>query len=70
MKLRYFFAQTNNLDALTVKHLLKEPLLHFALAGALLFGLSSWLAPSNPGSGAGARQVRIGEGEVKWLVET
>jgi hypothetical protein len=53
-----------------VKRLLKEPLLHFALAGALLFGLYAWLNPSSPGNGNGSRQVRIGEGEVKWLVET
>jgi hypothetical protein len=52
-----------------MKRLLKEPLLHFVIAGALLFGLSAWLDPSG-GSGTGSRQVRIGEGEVKWLVGT
>ena len=52
-----------------MKRLLKEPLLHFLLLGALLFGAYAWL---NRGGGdlGPARQVRIGEGDVKWLAET
>lgn len=49
---------------------LKEPLLHFLVAGGVLFGGYAWLNPPAPKGDAGARQVRIGEGEVGWLVET
>ena len=48
---------------------LREPFLHFAAGGALLFGAYAWLNPSAPSSDAG-RQVRIGEGEVSWLTAT
>jgi len=48
---------------------LREPLLHFAVGGALLFGAYAWLNPSAPASEAG-RQVRIGAGEMKWLATT
>jgi hypothetical protein len=54
-----------------MRRLLKEPLLHFLVAGALLFAVHAWMNP--PASGArddAARVVAIGEGEVKWLVET
>lgn len=47
---------------------LKDPLLHFAAGGALLFAVYAWLNPSLPGPDA--RQVRIGEGEIKWLAAT
>ena len=54
-----------------MKRLLREPLLHFLVAGGLLFGLYAWLNPSSPNArGTESRQVRIGEGEVRWLVET
>jgi len=53
-----------------IKRLLGEPLLHFVVAGALLFGIAAWLDPSSPESDTGTRQVRIGEGEVRWLAET
>ena len=52
-----------------MKRLLKEPLLHFLLLGALLFGAYAWL---NRGAGDSrtGRQVRVSEGDVRWLVET
>lgn len=49
---------------------LKEPLLHFLIAGALLFGAYAWLNPASRGTDAQSRQVRIGPGEVRWLTET
>lgn len=49
---------------------LNEPLLHFFVAGALLFGIYGWLNLSDPQPGSPPRQVRIGAGEVKWLTET
>jgi hypothetical protein len=47
---------------------LGEPLLHFVLGGALLFALYTALNPASPESDH--RQIRIGAGEVKWLVTT
>ena len=48
----------------------REPLLHFLIAGGVLFGAYAWLNPSSPGLfGPESRQVRIGEGEVRWLAE-
>src|SRR5687768_7934451 len=45
--------------------LLKEPLLHFAVIGGLLFAAYGWL---NSGlGGSGAQQVIIDEGEANWL---
>ncbi len=49
--------------------LLKEPLLHFVLLGSLLFGVYGWLNRGAVDSREG-RQVRITEGDVKWLTET
>jgi parvulin-like peptidyl-prolyl isomerase len=45
--------------------LLREPILHFALAGAVLFGLNFWL---NAGKNEDAVEpVRIGAGDVEWV---
>ena len=49
--------------------LLREPLLHFLLAGAILFGGYSWLNQGTPTSQE-QDPVRIGEGEVRWVRET
>jgi parvulin-like peptidyl-prolyl isomerase len=50
--------------------MLKEPLLHFALAGAALFGVYAWMirAPENPGAGTAA-QIHMGAGDVQWIGE-
>jgi parvulin-like peptidyl-prolyl isomerase len=51
--------------------LLQEPLLHFLVAGAVLFGAYAWIDDSEESSDAGGvRQVQIGEGEVQWLKQT
>jgi hypothetical protein len=49
---------------------LKEPLLHFLLAGAVLFGAYAWLnrGPDTPGPSKTA-QIRISAGDVRWLAE-
>ena len=49
--------------------LLHEPLLHFALAGAVLFG---GYALVNRGDEIAnkPKEIRIGQGEVQWLKET
>jgi parvulin-like peptidyl-prolyl isomerase len=47
---------------------LEEPLLHFLVIGAVLFGAYAWL--NRDGSDAGVRQVRVAESDVRWLEET
>ena len=49
--------------------LLREPLLHFAVAGVVLFSAYAWLNGSRPASD-GVEPVRIGAGEIHWLKET
>jgi parvulin-like peptidyl-prolyl isomerase len=49
--------------------ILREPLLHFAVAGAILFAAYECLNPSGTTSRA-MEAVKIGEGEVRWLQET
>ncbi|WP_248448452.1 peptidyl-prolyl cis-trans isomerase [Sinorhizobium meliloti] len=49
--------------------LFREPLLHFAAIGAILFGGYSWLHDEQPDAVAG-EPVRIGEGDVRWLKQT
>src|SRR3954452_20966186 len=50
--------------------LLREPLLHFAVIGALLFASYTWLHRGRADAGGGERTVRITEREVSWIVET
>jgi hypothetical protein len=52
-----------------IRKFLKEPLLHFVLIGAVLFGAYAW---RNRGAqnDAGGRQVRISESDVLWLKKT
>ncbi|WP_208249933.1 peptidylprolyl isomerase [Rhizobium sp. T1470] len=47
----------------------REPLLHFAVAGAVLFGGYSWLHEKRAKEGA-VEAVRISEGDVRWLKQT
>jgi hypothetical protein len=49
--------------------LLREPLLHFAVAGAILFAGYAWLNHGQVDASS-VEPVRIGEGEVRWLKET
>jgi parvulin-like peptidyl-prolyl isomerase len=50
-----------------MRHWLKEPLLHFLVAGGLLFAAYAWL---NRGDGEAPRVIRITAAEVHWLKET
>ena len=50
--------------------LLREPLLHFLLAGALLFAAYAWLNPDRSDEGGAERTIRITERELTWLAET
>jgi parvulin-like peptidyl-prolyl isomerase len=49
--------------------LLREPLVHFVIAGSLLFGGHAWLNRGTPSSEA-IEPVHIGTGEIRWLRET
>jgi hypothetical protein len=49
--------------------LFREPLLHFLIAGALLFGGYEWLHRGEPVLQT-EKPVRIGDGEIGWLRET
>ncbi|WP_085028703.1 peptidyl-prolyl cis-trans isomerase [Ensifer aridi] len=49
--------------------LFREPLLHFAIIGAVLFGGYAWLRDEQADAAAG-EPVRIGEGDVRWLKQT
>jgi PPIC-type PPIASE domain len=46
---------------------LKEPLLHFLVIGAALFGVYAW--HSRNGNDAGVQQVRLADSDVRWLEE-
>jgi parvulin-like peptidyl-prolyl isomerase len=48
--------------------LLKEPLLHFLVIGACLFGAYAWL--NRDGGDAGVPQVRLAAADVQWLKDT
>ena len=50
-----------------MKNILREPLLHFLLAGGLLFVTYAWL---NQDEDPESRMVHISEAEVNWLRET
>jgi len=49
---------------------LKEPLLHFILAGAVLFGGYSWIhrAAKRPDAGK-VLQIQVSAGDIQWLTE-
>lgn len=49
--------------------LLKEPLLHFLVLGAALYGVYTW-QNSGKGEKSPVVQVRIGDDDVRWLKET
>jgi len=52
-----------------VKKFLKEPLLHFLVIGAVLFGAYAW-RNRGPSGGSQSLQVRVSEADVLWLKET
>ena len=46
--------------------LLREPLLHFAVAGVILFSGYSWFSERQPDAD-GLEPVQVGQGEIEWL---
>lgn len=48
--------------------LLREPLFHFVVLGALLFGLYRWIG--GPDAGAGGGEIVVTEGRIRNLTET
>jgi len=53
-----------------MKRLLKEPLLHFLVIGALLFAAYAWLNRGAADQTKNAGTVRITTNEIAWLKET
>jgi hypothetical protein len=49
---------------------LKEPLLHFLFAGAVLFVMYGWFNDGTEVESKGERMVRITAGQVEWLKQT
>lgn len=49
--------------------LFREPLLHFLLAGAALFGAYAWLADDRDGVADSSRTVHIRQADVDWIRE-
>jgi hypothetical protein len=50
--------------------LLKEPLLHFVLAGGLLFVAYGWInRDTNTANARKDTQIQVSEGDVRWLAE-
>lgn len=54
----------------TVRGWLREPLVHFTVAGGLMFGLYLWFNPTALEDASDSAAVRIGTSEVRWLSET
>lgn len=52
-----------------MKRLIKEPLLHFLLIGAVMFAAYAWRNRAAPDESK-IRQVRVSEEDVRWLKET
>jgi hypothetical protein len=50
-----------------LKSLLREPLVHFLLLGAALFGLDAWLRPS--AATAGASEIVVSEARIRNLAQ-
>lgn len=50
--------------------LLREPLLHFALAGAVLFAAYAWLNRDESAASDADLTIQITERELTWLVDT
>jgi PPIC-type PPIASE domain len=61
---------TPDVAANAMMRVLKEPLLHFLLAGAALFGAYAWMnrAAENPTADK-AQQLHVGASDVAWLAE-
>ncbi len=54
-----------------MRRLFSEPLLHFLMLGALLFGLSAWFGKgAAPTAGPERQQVRLTASDLQWLVES
>jgi hypothetical protein len=52
-----------------LKSLLREPLVHFLLLGAVLFALDGWLRPSAVGAAAGAAPIVVSQARIASLAQ-
>jgi hypothetical protein len=49
---------------------LREPLLHFLVAGAVLFGIYGWInGPAASSQASKARQIQVSAADVQWLAD-
>lgn len=58
------------LKSATGMKLLREPLLHFVIVGAILFAAQAWWNRDGDSGTEAVDVVAITEGDVRWLVET
>lgn len=49
---------------------LREPLLHFLLLGALMFGVYAWLNRDSSDAGDVDRSILVTERELTWIIDT
>lgn len=52
-----------------MKSLLREPLLHFALIGALIFGVNAWRDRDRPAAAQDLPEIEVDAGTIVWLGE-
>jgi hypothetical protein len=52
-----------------MKKLLREPLAHFVLLGALIFGVNAWRDRSRPAEDEGLPEIEVNAGTIAWLGE-
>ena len=60
---------TSPLGTCPMKSLLREPLLHFALIGALIFGVNAWRDRDRPAAMTGLPEIEVNAGTIAWLGE-
>lgn len=52
-----------------MKKILKEPLVHFLVVGAALFGAYAWMRPPEAPAAGKATKIEITAGDARWLAE-
>jgi hypothetical protein len=52
-----------------MKSLLREPLLHFALIGVLIFGVNAWRDRGRPATDGNLPEIEVSAGTIAWLGE-
>lgn len=58
------------IGVLSPMRFLREPLLHFLLLGALMFGVYAWLNRDSSDAGDVDRSILVTERELTWIIDT